>query len=44
MVGERSIGLRRFTVRWAGGIGNEDARTSSDNSDEKSEHRKSKVS
>ena len=44
MVEERSTYLRRYPVRGAGGSGNEDASMSSDNSSEKLEHRKSKVS
>ena len=44
VVEEHSINLRRFCVSRAGGDGKEDASISSDNSGEKPEHRKSKVS
>lgn len=44
MVEERSVSLRRFPVRDAGGIRNENAGISSDNEGGKPSHRKSKVS
>ena len=44
MVEERSVSLRRCSVRDAGGIRNENAGISSDNKSEKLLHRKSKVS
>ena len=44
MVEERSVSLRRYLVRGAGGIRNENAGMSSDNAGEKPVHRKSKVS
>ena len=44
MVGERSVRLRRWTVRSAGGIRSENADMSSDNAGEKPARRKPKVS
>ena len=44
MVEEHSVSLRRYPVRGAGGIRNENAGMSSDNEGEKPSHRKSKVS
>ncbi len=43
-VGERSVSRRRCIVRYVGGIRNENAGMSSDNEDEKTSHRKSKIS
>ena len=44
VVGERSVGLGRWCVSTAGGIGNENAGMSSDNAGEKPAHRKPKDS
>ena len=44
LVEERSVSLRRYPVRGAGGIRNENAGISSDNESEKLSHRNSKVS
>jgi hypothetical protein len=44
MVAERSVGLRRVTVRLPGGIGSENADMSSDKACEKHARRKSKGS
>ena len=44
MVEERSVRLRRFIVKWAGGIRSANADMSNDNAGEKPAHRKPKVS
>jgi hypothetical protein len=44
MVEERSVSLRRCSVRDAGGIGSENADISNENAGEKPARRKSKVS
>ena len=44
VVEERSVGLRRSIVRWAGGIGSANADMSNDNAGEKPARRKPKVS
>ena len=44
MVGERSVGLRRYSVRDAGGIRSANADMSSDKGSEKLPRRKPKVS
>ncbi len=44
MVGERSLSLRRCTVRCAGGMGSANADMSSDKGGEKPPRRKPKVS